>query len=199
MASGEKSTAQNFNMDRKNLSIVRQSFAQTVFTHKVQEVAAENAGRWALGVKMANIIIVGLALTMLLLQATNPSNLLFSYVGSGIVVGEIIFLIAQLSFNFEQKAISHKNSALKYMQLRDRYRALIADIMNEREPPDELLSRRDLLQQEYQIISDLAPQTNPEEYIEAQRRLHTTGAPGAEQYTWSDAEIDQFLPENLRL
>ena len=84
------------------------------------------------------------------------------------------------------------------MQLRDKYRALIVDIMNEHESK-EVSSRRDSLQAEYQVISDLAPQTGPKEYAEAQKRLHTAGASGEEHYTWSDAEIDQFLPEHLRL
>lgn len=186
-------------MDTKNLSVVRQSFANTVFTHKAQEVGAENKGKWALGVKIANIVLVTLTLIMLLLQTANPSNLAFSYIGSSIAAAGIIFLIMQLSFNFEQAVTTHKNSALKYMQLRDKYRALIADIMNEREPQGELLSRRDLLQAEYQVISDLAPQTGPKEYAEAQKRLHTAGVTGGEHFTWSDAEIDQYLPETLRL
>lgn len=186
-------------MDIKNLSIVRQSFANTVFTHKVQEVAAENAGVLALKVKIANIGIVALALIMLLLQVANPSNLVFSYLGSGITAGEIIFLIVQLTFNFEQIALSHKSSALKYMQLRDKYRSLIVDIMNEQVSQDIITDRRNSLQAEYQVISDLAPQTGTKEYTEAQKRLHTAGASGEEHYTWSDAEINQFLPEHLRL
>src|SRR3989338_4728182 len=186
-------------MDIRNLSIVRQSFANTVFTHKVQEIAAENAGALALKVKIANIGIVALALIMLLLQVANPSNLVFSYLGSGIAAGEIIFLIVQLTFNFEQIALAHKNSALKYMQLRDKYRGLIVDIMNEKILQDAIIDRRNSLQAEYQVISDLAPQTGTKEYAEAQKRLHTAGVSGGEQYTWSDIEIDQFLPQNLHL
>lgn len=186
-------------MDIRNLAIVRQSFANTVFTHKVQEIAAENAGVLALRVKIANIGVVALALIMLLLQVANPSNLVFSYLGSGIAAGEIIFLIIQLTFNFEQIALAHKNSALKYMQLRDKYRGLIVDIMNEKISQDAIIERRNSLQVEYQVISDLAPQTGTKEYAEAQKRLHTAGATGGEQYTWSDSEIDQFLPQNLHL
>lgn len=185
-------------MDINNLSIVRQSFANTVFTHKVQEIAAENAGNWAFNIKIINIIIVGLALIMLLLQVGCPSNPIFSYLGSGLAAGEIIFLIVQLAFNFEQISISHKNSALKYMQLRDKYRSLIVDIINEQIQKETITSRRDSLQAEYQVISDLAPQTGEKEYTEAQKRLHTAGASGGEHYTWSDSEIDQYLPEELR-
>lgn len=191
---------QNFNnMDIKNLSIVRQSFASTVFTHKVQEVVAENQEKNVLVIKIVNIVLVSIVLLLLVIQATNPSNLLFSYIGAGITVAEVIFLIIQLSFSFEQKVIMHKNSALKYMGLRDAYRALITDIMNESISTAEVVARRDLLQREYQIISDLAPQTGSKEYTEAQKRLNKRGAVSGEEFTWSDEEIDWFLPENLRL
>lgn len=186
-------------MDTKNLSIVRQSFANTVFTHKVQEVAAENSGMYALKLKIANLGIVALAFVMLLLQVANPTNLVFSYLGSGIAAGEIIFLIVQLNFNFEQVTLGHKNSALKYMQLRDKYRGLIVDIMNEQASQDTIIAHRNELQAQYQVISDLAPQTGMKDYIEAQKRLHTSGVSGGEHYTWSEAEIDSFLPNELRL
>ena len=186
-------------MDIKNLSVIRQSFANTVFTHKVQEVAAEYKGLKATFIKIANIVFVALVLLMLIVQTANPTNPIYAYIGSGIAVGEIIFLIVQLSFNFEQGDVLHKNSALEYMQLRDKYRALIVDVMNNREPHEDLVSRRDGLQTEYQIISNMSPQTGPKEYSEAQRRLNTAGTVGGEQFTWSDAEIDQYLPENLRL
>lgn len=186
-------------MDIKNLSIVRQSFANTVFTHKVQEIAAENQERNIFRVKIANIVFVGLVLVLLVVQAFNPENLLFSYLAAGVTIAEIVFLIIQLSFSFKQRAVMHKNSALKYMGLRDSYRSLIADIMNEDITSEILISKRDLLQREYQIISDLAPQTSSREYEEAQAKLNKRGKVGGEEFTWSDEEIDHFLPENLRL
>ena len=190
----------NFNyMDIKNLSIIRQSFASTVFTHKVQEVASENQEKNVFIIKIINIVLVSIVLILLIIQASNPENLIFSFIGAGVTVAEIIFLIIQLSFNFEQKVIMHKNSALKYMGLRDAYRSLITDVMNEVIQTNEIVSRRDLLQREYQIISDLAPQTSNKEYSEAQKRLNKRGAVSGEEFTWSDEEIDWFLPESLRL
>lgn len=85
------------------------------------------------------------------------------------------------------------------MGLRDAYRSLITDVMNEAIQTNEIISRRDLLQREYQIISDLAPQTGNKEYTEAQKRLNKRGVVSGEDFTWSDEEIDWFLPENLRL
>lgn len=186
-------------MDIKNLSIVRQSFANTVFTHKVQEVAAENKGKKVTLIKVINIVLVALVLILLILQSSYPSDVIYTYIGSGIAVGEIIFLIIQLTFGFEQQVVLHKNAALKYMQLRDKYRALITDIMNGQEPQAQMISCRNLLQSEYQVISDLSPQTGMCEYEEAQRRLNKAGVVESEQFTWSDEEIDRFLPESLRL
>src|SRR6266581_1230412 len=98
-------------MDIKNLSIVRQSFANTVFTHKVQEVASEFQDKKAFKVKIGNIVVVSLVLITLVLSLSNDSPI-FEYLGIMLSIVEIIFLIFQLSFKFEDKAIHHKNSAL---------------------------------------------------------------------------------------
>lgn len=200
MLSGEKYMDQNSKtMDIKNLSIIRQTFANTVFTHKVQEVACEFQEKKAWIVKIANICLVAVVLVTLLLQMANPSKSIYSYIGSGITVFEILFLVVQLTFSFEQKAILHKNIALKFMGLRDEYRSLITDIMNSSISIKDTISRRNHLQREYQVICDLSPQTGSAEYIEAQKRLNKRGEVEGEQFTWSDEEIDRFLPENLRL
>ena len=186
-------------MDTKNLSIVKQSFANTVFTHKVQEVAAELQGDKALKVKIANIVLVSLVLIFLILQLIYTNESIYSYVGVALSVIEIIFLIFQLSFNFEEKAGLHKNTALKYLELRDKYRNFIADIMNSRITTKEIRIRRGELQGQYQMICDLAPQTQNKEYQEAQKRLNRKRRVEGEQFTWSSEEIDRFLPEKLRL
>ena len=186
-------------MNKENLSIIRQSFASTVFTHKVQEVAAENQEKNVFAIKVVNIVIVSIVLILLIIQAAKPEIILFSYIGAGITVAEVIFLIIQLTFSFEQRVVMHKNSALKYMGLRDAYRSLIADVMGELVSTDQIIALRDLLQREYQVISDLAPQTGHKEYTEAQKRLNKRGEVQGEEFTWSDEEIDWFLPENLRL
>lgn len=184
-------------MDLKNLSIIRQSFASTVFTHQVQEVAASNKRKKVFIIKLVNIVLVSLVLILLVLQTQYPQQLLFAYIASGLTVSEVIFLIIQLTFNFEQEGLLHKNSALKYMSLRDHYRLLITDIMNERTPKRELIARRNALQQEYQSISDLSPSTGEDEYVKAQKLLGLNGS--GEQFTWTDKEIDRFLPEELHL
>ena len=186
-------------MDVNNLSIIRQSFANTVFTHKVHEVAAEFQGKKAFKVKIINLFITAVVLIFLIFFFFYMKNPIYSFIGIGLTIGDTIFLIIQLSFNFEEKAVQHKNFALKYMGLRDKYRELITDIMNNDIAKSEIKSRRDTLQTEYQVISDLAPQTGRKEYEDAQKRLNKRGIVEGEDFTWSDEEIDRFLPDKLRL
>ena len=184
-------------MDIRNLSVVRQLFANTVLTHKVQEVAAEIQEDKAKCIKTTNILIVSLILIFLFLQAFFQ-NKIFSYIGIGLTISEVIFLIIQLTFNFDKKMDLHKKAAIKYMELRGSYLSLITDIMNEKIDSDNIIIRREQLKKEYNSICDSAPQTNRKEYCEAQKRLGT-GKNDGEDFTWSDKEIDRFLPEALRL
>ena len=186
-------------MDEKNLSIVRQSFAQAVFTHQVQEIAACEMRKRVFYIKLLNVIFVALVLILLALQINNSANLVYSYLGAGITIAEVVFLIIQLTFNFENQSLTHKNAALKYMGLRDRYRLLITDIMNSDGRKSDLVARRNSLQDEYQSISDLAPPTGQKEFDAAQISLNKKGIVKGEQYTWSNSEIDHFLPQALKL
>ena len=185
-------------MDTKNLATVRQMFAQAVFTHKVQEVAAEFKEQRARQYKWIDVAIAGCILILLALQAAHLDMPIFAYIGIGVTVGEIIFKIVQGVFDVDKQAMLHKNSALKFMALRDKYLLLITDIMSEKITHHDVVLQRNALQQEYQSICDLAPLTGSREYSEAQKRLIGRAVKG-EEFTWSDAEIDRFLTSELRL
>jgi len=182
----------------KNLAILRQSFANSVFTHKIHEVACERNEKNILCIKISNIALISFILITLVLQLIY-NNIIFSYIGISLTIIEIIFLIIQLTFNFEQNAISHKNSALKYMSLRDCYKNLIVDVMEKSIKENKIIQKRNLLQKEYQIISELSPQTNSNDYKITQQRLNKKGIVEGEDFSWSDDEINHFLPEKLRI
>jgi hypothetical protein len=185
-------------MDLKTLAIVRHYFAQSVFTHTVQEVATIRNEKRAKRYKWTHIGIAFVVLSLLAVQAFNLDSPIFAIIGAGVTVGEITFSLVQLNFDPERMAITHKSSALKYLELRDKYMLLIADIMGGSANRKEIVLRRNTLQQEYQYVSSLAPQTGSEDYTEAQERLNKRGAVSGEEFTWSDDEINHFLPKELR-
>ena len=83
------------------------------------------------------------------------------------------------------------------MALRDKYKNFIADIMNWLSEAD-IVSRRDLLQEQYQIINQLALPSTSQDYKEAQSSLLGTNN-SDEEFTRSDREINRFLPKELHL
>ncbi|MEA1963268.1 MAG: hypothetical protein U9M94_03480, partial [Patescibacteria group bacterium] len=91
----------------------------------------------------------------------------------------------------------YKKFAIKFLELRDKYKNCIVDIMNSLENKD-IIIKRDLLQEQYQIISSLSPQTNYDDYKKAQLALLGKNVTD-EEFTWSEEEIDRFLPKDLKL
>jgi hypothetical protein len=182
-------------IDKTNLALVRQSFANTAFSHKVHEMAAERKGRIALYFKVQNIVLISAALALFILQTMNPTSPIFSYLGAGLTAGEIIAVIVQLSFGMEAAVVAHKNTALKYMSLRDRYKLLLADLLNDNGSSVVRVQKRDELLREYQTVSDLALQSSQKDYHKAFKRLKLKED---KQNVWSDKQIDSLLPKNLR-
>ena len=90
----------------------------------------------------------------------------------------------------------YKKFALKFLELRDKYKNFIVDIMNGLDEK-QIIIKRDLLQEQYQIISSLSTQTNYKDYQKAQIALLGKNV-SDEEFTWSDQEIDRFFPKELR-
>ncbi|MFC1802112.1 SLATT domain-containing protein [Patescibacteria group bacterium] len=183
-------------MDKNNLTIVRHQFAQCVFNHKVQEKAVERLEKINIKIKWANIIVLAFVIIFLILQIRYPQNFIFAGVSISITVFEILFLFLQKEFSFEKRSQEHKKVALKFLELRDKYKNFIVDIVNGLDDA-KIVLQRDMFQQQYQIISDIAPQTEYSDYTNAQKglfgKINTD-----EEFTWSDNEIDLFLPNELR-
>lgn len=185
-------------MDIKSLAATRFQFAQSVFNHKVQEKAADRKYSYAKWFKIVQLALTSLVIAVLVIQALGINNGFANILG--IISGgiEIAFIIIDLTYGFEKQAAVHKSYALKYLELRNKYQTLIADIMATKGKSVTNNARRDALDEAYNMLSD-APQTTLTDYQEAQRALGTAGVSGGEQYTWSDKEINKFLPPRLRL
>jgi len=182
--------------NKQNLATVRHNFANATFSHKVHEMAAERKeGRSGL-YKAANVALIALVLLIFCLQANGDSSTALNAIGVGLTAGEIVLMLVSLTFNHEPEINSHKNTALKYMNLRDRYRSLIADMVAGSTNNSKAAHERDALLHEYQVISDLALTTTKGDYSRAMNELQLT--PDG-QNTWSDEQIDSLLPEALRI
>lgn len=181
----------------RNLSVVRQQFAQCVFNHKVYEKACDRLEKVQWLIKWVNIIDVFLILVFLILQIKFPDSNIFGGVSVALTVSEIIFLFLQKEFSIEQRAQEFKKIALQFLNLRDKYKNFIVDIIGGLSE-DETIWRRDLYQEQYQIIVWLSSQTTYTDYTEAQLSL-LWKQNRDEEFTWSDNEINRFLPQELHI
>jgi hypothetical protein len=182
-------------IDKQSLATVRHNFANAVFAHKVHEMAAARKDGISSKYKLLNVVMVGLVIAVFAVQSTGHAQDVLNYIGAGIGAGEILLLIVTLTFSREPEVTSHKNAALKYMNLRDRYRLLVADIISGHMTGADVVRQRDGLLHEYQVISDIALATTSQDYDKAMKALQLI--PDG-QNTWSDDQIDSLLPETLR-
>ena len=184
-------------MDKRNLAAIRQTFGCVVYTHKIHEVCAENETKKNLKISITNIVIVWLTLATLIIYLLNKEVIIWNYLGISLTVIEIIFLIIQLTFNFWDKSSQHKKTALSLLHIRDEYIWLIADIINETINGDQIIAKRELLQSKLNVIYNFALPTSRKAYQEAQKRLNPIGIVDWEDFTFTDKEIDRFLPKEL--
>ncbi len=179
-------------MDEINLQVVRESFGRVAYSHKTHEKAAEIEDRNSKLIKWANIGLAALTSGTLISTIVTNQNT-FIYI-SALLSNIMLFgTFVQLKFKPEKKAEKHRYIAKELWYIREKYINLMADIINAKLNDDEIISKRDQLIEELSLIYKFAPQTSSKAYEKARKALKIH-----EELTFSDEEIDQFLPEGLQ-
>ncbi|MCB9555206.1 MAG: SLATT domain-containing protein [Deltaproteobacteria bacterium] len=171
---------------------VRECFGRVVYSHKTHEKCAEMLQGRLATIKLWQIILS--AVTTGGFIAT-----LFGAGAAGAVIGGIIST-ALLALNTYTKdydlgelAQKHKQAANELWLIREKYISLLADLSIGADPVESFQGRRDELAEELAGVYAGAPGTNYKAYRKAQIALQK-----AEEMTFSDSEIDAFLPKALK-
>ena len=180
-------------MDKINLQVIRESFGRVVYSHKTYEKDSEIQGENARCFKWLNLIVLilgsgGLISTLV----TNQQWLLVT--GSVLTFIGLGLAVFQMSFNPEEKAYKYKQTAHQLWQVREKYTCLIADIMNNKATPEEAARKREQLLCDLDLIYKNALPTSSPAYQKASKALKKD-----EEFTFSDDEINKFLPKDLWL
>lgn len=182
----------------KQIFLVRQQFAQCVFNHKIHEKANDRLLNLLHYYKCFKIIFIFLVPSFLVLNLLFPECKIFIYIPIALTILEIVFNFIQKEFPFEEQAKNHKKSALQFLRLRDEYKNFISDIMYGKLDENEIKLKRDYLQREYYVICELTLDTTYKDYLKTQNNLLWKDNK-SEEFTWSDDEINRFLPKELRI
>lgn len=173
---------------------IRECFGRVVYTHKTHEKMAELCSSKLTRYKLGQIGVSALATSgaMGVMLYTQPPMVL--KVATALLSLVTLWISGYMKgFDPGGTAQKHRDAASGLWPIRESYLSLLTDLRMGSVDAATASQRRDDLQAELAAIYKGAPQTNSKAYGLAQTALKAS-----EEYTFSDAEIDVFVPSSLR-
>lgn len=171
---------------------LRECFGRVVYSHKTHE-------------KCADILLARLSkikLWQIILSAITTGGFIAAVFGAGIVgallgvlVSTLLLALNAYTKNYDLGELSqkHKRAGADLWIIREKYLSLITDLRMGEKPIESLQAERDALLEDLHSVYSGAPSTTYEAYRKAQEALQKL-----EDLTFSDEEIDAFLPKELK-
>lgn len=172
--------------------VVRDSYASVVWSHKIQEKQADiYAEKFK---KMETVNIGAASLTSVGIVALIFTDPLWLKLVSALISFATVYITAYFkSFDLQKFITSHKAAANKLIAVRDQYKVLLTEIKLKVDSVENLLARYKELVEKTDAIYLEAPTTTDEAVGKASKALKIK-----KDNTFTDAEIDSFLPLSLR-
>lgn len=171
---------------------LRECYGRVVYSHKTHE-------------KCADILLERLrAITLLqfILSAMTTGGFVATvfeagtcWALGGTIISTILLVLNAYAKNYDlgELAQKHKQAANDLWIIREKYLSLLVDIRMREKPIEALQTQRDELLSQLHMVYGGAPSTTVSAYRRAQKALQEL-----EDMTFSDAEIDAFLPKELK-
>lgn len=176
-------------------SQLRECFGRVVYSHKTHEKDADLALNRQRRIKVSQIILSAVTTGGLLAVVLGPADQ--SRLAAGLTALVSTALLALNAYTKEHDlgkiAQQHKDAADRLWNIREHYLSLLTDLAVGATAFDAARARRDELQADLAAVYASAPRTTPAAYVAASKALKID-----EDLTFSDQEIDQFLPAPLR-
>lgn len=171
---------------------LRESFGRIVYSHKTHE-------------KCTDILLERLStikLWQIILSAITTGGFISTFLGAGevgagigVMVSTLLLVLNAYTKNYDlgELAQKHKQAANDIWLIREKYLSLITDLSIGERPIESFQAERDELAEDLHAVYTGAPSTTFQAYKKAQKALQYN-----EDMTFSDAEIDAFLPNELK-
>lgn len=174
---------------------VRECFGRVVYSHKAHEKASDSCLAQLRHVKLAQITLSAVTTGGLIVAVFgDPGTSKLAAIVSAFLSTALLALNTYTKdVDPGRSAERHKETAAKLWDVRESYLSLLTDIRAAATGLQDICGRRDKLQQVLGAIYEAAPRTTPNSYSEA-----TVALKDREELTFSDEEIDKFLPGPLR-
>jgi hypothetical protein len=174
---------------------LRECFGRVVYSTKTHEKAADRCLRLLARLKTTQIVLSAITTGGLLTAVLGePSTSRAASVISTIVATALLALnMYSKSSNPGQLAQEHRDTAVRLWAIRESYLSLLTDLRSTTVRADQIAKKRDQLQVRLAAVYRGAPRTTSAAYGDA-----GTALKDREELTFSDKEIDAFLPSPLR-
>ena len=172
---------------------IRECFGRVVYSHKTQEKCADIVFKIHKRLKLILIIVSAVVTTSLLIKLFGDKQewaLMLGVILSTLLFGLNTYM---KDFDLGEIAQKHTNAANDLWDIRETYLSLLTDIRANQLSINQITNQRDELQKRLSGVYSGSPRTNSKAYKEASKALKVN-----EELTFSDKEIDAFLPEELR-
>ena len=171
---------------------LRECYGRVVYSHKTHEKCADILLTKFSRIKLWQIILSALT-TAGFIAAVFGAGRLGALLG--ILVSTVLLALNSYTKDYDlgELAQKHRQAAAELWFIRETYLSLLVDVAMKEKPLEALQGQRDELTSELKKIYVGAPSTTFPAYRKAQEALQQL-----EDMTFSDAEIDAFLPKELK-
>lgn len=171
---------------------LRECFGRIVYSHKTHE-------------KCSDILLSRLStikVWQIILSAVTTGGFFSTFFGAGevgagfgMVVSTALLVLNAYTKNYDlgELAQKHRSAAADLWLIREQYLTLLTDLRGGSQEIKKIMSARDALLKDLHSVYTGAPSTTFQAYKKAQEALQRF-----EDLTFSDSEIDAFLPTELK-
>jgi hypothetical protein len=171
---------------------LRECYGRVVYSHKTHEKCADILLGRLSTIKVWQIILSALTTAGFISTFFGSGDL---GAGIGVVISTVLLVLNAYTKNYDlgELAQKHRQAANDIWLLREKYLSLLTDLAIGTKSLDVLQEDRNKLLTELHFVYVGSPSTTYQAYKKAQEALKRN-----EDMTFSDEEIDAFLPKELK-
>ncbi|MDD3004485.1 SLATT domain-containing protein [Flavobacterium sp.] len=173
-------------------SQIREIYGRVVYTHKTHEKCADVLKERNDCLKLIEILLSAFTTTSILVVIFGD-GIVFQFLAALFSTALLCLTLYSKDYNLLALAEKHKQAALDILEIREKLLSLLVDIRIGNKNLDDFQLERDKLNDQLVNTYRGAPKTINKAYKIASEALQKN-----EEFTFSDKEIDKFLPESLR-
>ncbi|SOT93565.1 SLATT domain-containing protein [Xanthomonas arboricola] len=173
---------------------LRECYGRVVYTHKTHEKCADILFEKHKQIKLLQILLSAIVTGGIL---STFADGVIGFLGAvfGTLISTVLLALNAYTKDYDLGEIAqkHRQAAADIWLIREEYLSLLTNLRADLMPVAEITQRRDDLLKRLHTIYSGAPSTNYKAYVAAQKALQKM-----EDMTFSDSEIDAFLPRELK-